>query len=68
MPWERLDSSLHCPFGGLYIEPLGCIEGGEFGEKENYSSLFPHLFMLDSASLCPFGAHSATLPKIFFAL
>ena len=38
--------------------------GGEFGEKGNYKSLFPHLFMLEFASLCPFGAHSASLPKL----
>ena len=56
------------PMGGLYIEPLGCIEGGEFGEQGNYSSLLPHLFMLEFASLCPFGSHIASLPKLSIAL
>ena len=41
---------------------------GELEEQGNYSSLLPHLFMLDSASLCPFGEHIAALPKLSFAL
>ena len=68
IPWEHSDSTLNFLFGVLYIEPLGYIEGGEFGEKGNYSSLFPHLFMLESTSLCPFGAHSGALAKISFSL
>ena len=52
------------PIKWLYIEPLECIERGEFGEQGNYSSLLPHLFMLESASLCPFGSHSDALPNI----
>ena len=42
--------------------------GGEFGEQGNYSSLLPHLFMLESTSICPFGEESAPLPKIPFSL
>ena len=37
-------------------------------EQGNYSSLLPHLFMLESASLCPFGAHISTLPNISLSL
>ena len=68
MSWEHSDLTLHCLFGVLYIEPLRYIEEGEIGEKGNYSSLLPHLLILEFASLCPFGAHSATLPKISFSL
>ena len=68
IPWKCLDSTLPYLFGVLYIEPLGYIEGGETGEQGKYCSLLPHLFMLESASLCPFGAHSVALPKISFDL
>ena len=68
MPWERSNLTLHFLFGVLYIEPLRYIEGGEIGEKGNYSPLFPHLFMHESASLCPFGEHSVSLPKLAFSL
>ena len=50
------------PIRGLYIEPLGVIEVGEFGEKGNYSSLFPQLFILESTYIFPFGAHIGVLP------
>ena len=68
IPWECLDSTLHFLFGVLYIEPLRYIEGGEIGEQGNYSSFLPHLYMIECASLCPFGAHSADLPKLSFSL
>ena len=68
MPWERSDSTLNFPFGGIYIEPLGCIEAGQFGERGKYISMFPHLFMLESACLCPFGAHIVVIANISFDL
>ena len=68
MPWECSDLTLHYLFGVLYIEPVGYIEGGESWEQGNNSSLFPHLFMLEFASLCPFGAHSAAPTKLAFVL
>ena len=67
-PWEHSDSTLHFLFGVIYIEPLRYIEGGEIGEQGNYNSLLPHLFMLESASLSPFGEHNAALFKLAFAL
>ena len=41
--WERLDLTLHCIFGVLYIDPLGYIEGGQIGEQGNYSPLLLHI-------------------------
>ena len=37
MPRDRLDLTLHCPFGVLYKEPLGYIEGEELKGKKLYS-------------------------------
>ena len=41
MPWDCSDLTLHYPFGVLYKEPIGYIEGGGIEEKRNYSPLLP---------------------------
>ena len=41
MPRDHSDLTLHYPFGVLYKEPLGYIEGGGIEEQRNYSSLLP---------------------------
>ena len=64
IPRKCLDSMLHFLLEGYILSLLDAFKEDNFGEKGNYSSLLSHLFMLESASLCPFGAHIATLPKI----
>ena len=53
---------------GISLRNMDALKEDNFGEKGSYSSLLPHLLMLESASLCPFGAHIVALPKIAFAL
>ena len=66
MPWEWLDSTLHYPFGVIYKEQLGYIKEEELKSKETIVHCFHSLHMLESASLCPFGA-LCVLPKLTFA-
>ena len=66
IPWDRSDSTLHCPIQELYKEPFGYIEGMRNWEQENYSPLLPNL-ILESASLCPL-EHFCVLPKLAFCL
>ena len=66
MPWERSDSTLHYPFGVLYKEPLGYIEEEELKRKETIVHCCLSFLILESASLCPFGA-LCVLPKLAFS-
>ena len=66
MPCDHSDLTLHYPFGVLYKEPLGYIEGEELNNKEIIVHCCHNLLILDSASLYPFGA-LCVLPKIAFA-
>ena len=66
MPWECSDLTLHFPFGVLYKEPLGYIEEEELKRKETIVHCCLSFIILDSASLCPFGA-LFILPKLAFA-
>ena len=50
----------------LYKEPLGYIKGEELKSKETIVHCCRRLHMLESASLCPFGA-LCVLPKLLFA-
>ena len=68
MPGKHSDSTLHCLLEGYILSLLDALKEENFGEKGNYSPLLPHLFMLESASLCPFGAHIVALPKLVIAL
>ena len=68
MPGKCSDSTLHCPLEGYILILLDALKEENFGDKGNYSSLLPHVFMLESASLCPFGEHIANLPKICISL
>ena len=45
---------------------LDALKEENFGEQGNYSSLLPHLFMLESASLCPFGGQLLLFPSFPF--
>ena len=67
IPRDRSDLTLHYPFGVLYKEPLGYIEGEELKRKETIVHCCLSLLILESASLCPFGV-LCVLPKISFAL
>ena len=66
MPRYRSNLSFHYPIEALYKEPLGYIEGEEWKSKKTIVHCCRSLFILESASLCPFGALSV-LPKIAFA-
>ena len=66
MPRDRSDLTLHYPLGVLYKEPLGYIEGEELKRNETIVHCCHSLHILESASLCPFGA-ICVLPKIYFA-
>ena len=63
---HRSDSTLHYPFGVLYKEPLGYIEEEELKRTKTIVHYFHSLHILESASLCPFGA-PFVLPKLAFA-
>ena len=65
MPLDRLDSTLHYPFGVLYKEPLGYIEEEELKSKETIVHCCRSLLILEYASLFPFGA-LFVLPKLSF--
>ena len=66
MPQYRSDLTLHYPFGVLYKEPLGYIEEEALKRKETIVHCCLSLHILESASLCPFGA-LCVLPKLAFA-
>ena len=66
MPRGRLDLTLHYPFGALYKEPLGYIEGEELKSKETTVHCYCSLHILEFASLCPFGG-LCVLPNIEFS-
>ena len=68
MPTKHSDSTLHRPLEGYILSLLDAMKEENFGEQGNHSSLLPHLFMLEAASLCPFGTHIVSLPKIYIAL
>ena len=53
MPRDRLDSTLHYPFGVLYKEPLGYIEEEELKGKRTIVHCCRSFLVLDSASLYP---------------
>ena len=67
MPQDRSDLTLHYPFRVIYKEPLGYIEEEELKSKETIVHYCRSLHILDSASLCTFGA-LCVLPKLAFAL
>ena len=50
----------------LYKEPLGYIEGEELKSKKTIVHCCRSLLILESTSLCPFGA-LCVLPKLAFA-
>ena len=66
MPRDRLDLTLHYPFGVLYKESLGYIEGRELKSKKTRVHCCCSFLILVSASLCPFQEHYF-LPKLTFA-
>ena len=66
MPQDRSDLTLHYPFGVLYKEPLGYIEGEDLKSKETIVHCFRSLLILESTSLCTFG-EICVLPKISFS-
>ena len=55
MPWDRLDSTLRYPLWSYIRNPLVHWRHIERLKERNYSPLLPE-FILESASLCPFGA------------
>ena len=66
MPRDRSDLTLHYPFGVLYKEPLGSIEEEELKSKKTIVHCGRSFVILESTSLCPFGA-LFVLPNISFA-
>ena len=66
MPWDHSDSTFHYPIEALYKEPFGHIEEEEFRSKKTIVHCCRSLLILESASLCLFGA-LFVLPKIAFA-
>ena len=52
--WKCSDSTLHFILKGYILSLLDALEEDNIWEQGNYSSLFPHSYMLESASLCPF--------------
>ena len=66
MPRYRSYLTLHYPFGVIYKEPLGYIEGEELKSNETIVHYCDSLHILESASRCPFG-ELCVLPKISFA-
>ena len=66
MPQDRSDLTIHYLFGVLYKEPLGYIEEEELKSKETIVHCFHSLHILESSSLCPFGA-LCFLPNIYFS-
>ena len=66
MPRDRSDLTLHYPFGVLYKEPLGYIEEEELKRKKTIVHFCHSLHILESASLCLFGA-LCVLPKLAFS-
>ena len=66
MPQDCSDLTLHYPFGETYKEPLGYIEEEELKSKETIVHCCLSLLILESASLCPFGA-LCVLPNLAFA-
>ena len=65
MPRDHSDLTLHYPFGVLYKETLGYIEGEELKSKKTIVHCCRSLLILESASLCTFGA-LCVLPKLAF--
>ena len=56
MPRDHSDLTLDYPFGVLYKEPLGYIEGEELKSNETIVHCCRSLHILEYASLCSFGA------------
>ena len=67
IPWECSDSTLHYPLRVLYKEPLGYIKEEELKSKETIVQCCLSFIILESTSLCPFGA-LCVLPNISFVL
>ena len=65
MPREHSNLTLHYPFGVLYKEPLGYIEGEELKSNKTIVHCCHSLHILDSASLCPFGELCVLLKLAF---
>ena len=65
MPRDLSDLTLHYPFRVLYKEPFGYIEEEELKRNETIVHCCHSLHILESASLCHFGAHFV-LPKLAF--
>ena len=55
MPWDHSDLTLHYPLWRYIRNPLVHWRHIEILKQRNYSPLLPE-FILESASLCPFGA------------
>ena len=66
MPRDHSYLNLHYPFGVLYKEPLGYIEGEKLKSNETIVHCFHSLHILESGSLCPFGS-LCVLPKLTFS-
>ena len=66
MPRYHSDLTLHYPFGVLYKEPLGYIVKEDLKSNETIVHCCHILHILESTSLCPFGA-LCVLNKISFA-
>ena len=67
MPWDRSDSTLHCPIEELYKEPFGYIEGRwRIESKRTIVHCCPNL-CLSLHPLCPL-EHFCGLPKLAFCL
>ena len=56
MPRDCSDLTLHYPFGVLYKEPLGYIEGEELKSNETIVHCCHIFHILEFVSLCAFGA------------
>ena len=66
MPRDCSDLTFHYPSEALYKEPFGYIEGREMKSKKSIVHCCCSLLILESASLCRFGA-LCVLPKLVFA-
>ena len=66
MPRDHSYLTLHYPFGVLYKEPLGYIEGEELKSNETIVHCCRSLLILESTSFYPFGV-LCVLPKLSFS-
>ena len=66
MPLYCLNLTLDYPFGLLHKEPLGYIEEEELKSNKTIVHCCCSLHILESTSICPFGA-LCVLPKLDFS-